>query len=180
MTNLLNYYKSIVVERLLRDCKYHTIMQVPCLKKITLNMGLGVKALDKKVLQRSLSDLCLISGQKPIVTKVRKSIANFKIRQGSAIGCKVTLRSARMWHFFEKFVSVVVPRIRDFRGFSRRSFDGKGNYNVGIKEHIIFPEIVYDTADYVYGMDISITTTAKFDKEGYLLLKYLNFPFQVF
>ncbi|MCR3755005.1 MAG: 50S ribosomal subunit protein L5 [Candidatus Westeberhardia cardiocondylae] len=177
MTTLLSYYRDVVVKKLLQDFKYISCMQVPSFKKITINMGLGLNAIDKKILREVISDISLISGQKPIVTKARRSISNFKIRKGFPVGCKTTLRGRRMWDFFEKFVYIVVPRIRDFRGFSVESFDGYGNYNIGVSEHIIFPEINYDTYRNSRGLDIAITTTARSNREGYALFKYLNFPF---
>jgi large subunit ribosomal protein L5 len=145
---------------------------------MTLNMGIGGAVNDKRMLEGAVSDMALISGQKPIVTKVRKSIAGFKIREGYPIGCKVTLRSERMWDFLERLISIAIPRIRDFRGFSPRSFDGRGNYSLGVKEQIIFPEIDYDKVDCVRGLDITITTTAGSDKEGHALLASFNFPFR--
>ncbi|WP_425619624.1 50S ribosomal protein L5 [Buchnera aphidicola] len=178
MTTFYNYYKSIVVHKLMLKKKYSSIMEVPKIEKITLNMGLGASASDKKTLDHAMSDLTIISGQKPIVTKARKSIANFKIRQGFFIGCKVTLRGQKKWDFFERLIVIAIPRIRDFRGLSNNSFDGKGNYSLGIKEQIIFPEIDYDKIDRVRGLDITITTTAKSDDEGRLLLSEFNFPFR--
>ncbi|MCR3756174.1 MAG: 50S ribosomal subunit protein L5 [Candidatus Westeberhardia cardiocondylae] len=176
--NSQSYYKSIVVNQLLKEFKYRSSMQVPNFEKITLNMGLGESASDKKLLNDAVSDLSLISGQKPIFTKVRKSVSNFKIRKGFPIGCKVTLRSKRMWEFFDRLIFIAIPRIRDFRGFSSKSFDGYGNYNIGVCEQIIFPEIRYDKVGCIRGMDIAITTTAKSNREGYFLLKLLNFPFR--
>jgi len=153
-------------------------MEVPKIYKITLNMGVGSSISDKKALDYALSDLKAISGQKPITTKARKSISGFKIRQGYPIGCKVTLRGQRKWDFFERLIVIAIPRIRDFRGLSIRSFDGRGNYSLGIKEQIIFPEIDYDKIDRVRGLDVTITTTAKSNHEGHLLLSSFNFPFR--
>lgn len=175
---LHDYYKNEVVKKLMDKCGYSSIMQVPRIEKIVLNMGVGSALSDKKLLDNAVSDLTAISGQKPIITKVRKSIAGFKIRQGYPIGCKVTLRGKRMWHFFERLINIAVPRIRDFRGLSSTSFDGYGNYSMGIKEQIIFPEIDYDKVDKLRGLDVTITTTAKSDYEGRLLLSEFNFPFR--
>ncbi len=157
---------------------YHSIMQVPRIEKITLNTGVGNAVTDKKFLDSAITDLTVISGQKPIVTKAKKSISGFKIRQGYPIGCKVTMRSKRMWEFFERLIFVAIPRIRDFRGFSEKSFDGRGNYSMGIREQIIFPEVHYDKIDSIRGLDITITTTARFDDEGRALLTAFNFPFR--
>ncbi|WP_343192095.1 50S ribosomal protein L5 [Buchnera aphidicola (Formosaphis micheliae)] len=178
MSRLYDYYKSTVIKTLKSKCNYKTIMQVPQIEKITLNIGIGVAVSDKKVLDRALSDLSLISGQKPIITKAKKSISSFKIRQGYPIGCKVTLRGKRKWDFLDRLISIVIPRIRDFRGLSKKSFDGQGNYNIGIREQIIFPEIDYDKIDKIRGLNISITTTAHSDQEGYLLLSSFHFPFR--
>jgi large subunit ribosomal protein L5 len=153
-------------------------MQVPQIEKITLNMGVGEALADKKILENAVRDLESISGQKPLVTKARKSVAGFKIREGYPIGCKVTLRGERMWDFLERLVSIAMPRIRDFRGVSAKSFDGRGNYSMGVREQIIFPEIDYDKVDRVRGMDITITTSAKTDDEGRALLEAFNFPFK--
>ena len=153
-------------------------MQVPQIEKITLNMGVGEALADKKILENAVADLEAISGQKPLVTKARKSVAGFKIREGYPIGCKVTLRGERMWDFLERLVSIAMPRIRDFRGVSAKSFDGRGNYSMGVREQIIFPEIDYDKVDRVRGMDITITTSAKTDDEGRALLEAFNFPFK--
>ncbi len=157
---------------------YNSVMQVPRVEKITLNMGVGEAIADKKLLDNAAADLAAISGQKPLITKARKSVAGFKIRQGYPIGCKVTLRGERMWEFFERLISIAVPRIRDFRGLSAKSFDGRGNYSMGVREQIIFPEIDYDKVDRVRGLDITITTTAKSDDEGRALLAAFNFPFR--
>lgn len=179
MQTLYELYKSKIVKILIEKFKYKSVMQVPDIEKITLNMGIGKANHDKKFLEKAMQDLILISGQKPFITKSRKSIAGFKIRQGYPIGCKVTLRGKRKWDFLNRLITVVIPRIRDFRGFSKKSFDGKGNYNMGISEQIIFPEINYDTIDQVRGLDISITTTAKSDVEGFTLLSSFHFPFQL-
>ncbi|MGK2896891.1 MAG: 50S ribosomal protein L5 [Candidatus Makana argininalis] len=171
------YYKKKVIYILINKFKYSSVMQVPNIKKITINMGIGRAYNNKKLLNKYINDLTLISGQKPIITQARKSISSFKIRKGNSIGCKVTLRSKRMWDFLERFINIAVPRIRDFRGFSLKSFDGRGNYNIGLSEQIIFPEIKYDKTDNIKGLDISITTTALSDNEGYELLSCLNIPF---
>lgn len=176
MAKLHNFYKDTVVQELKEKFEYQSVMQVPRITKITLNMGLGEALADKKILEHAVSDMTAISGQKPIITKARKSVAGFKIRDGYPIGCKVTLRGERMWEFLERFISIAVPRIRDFRGLNPKSFDGHGNYSVGIKEQIIFPEIDYDKVDKVRGMDITITTTANTNDEGRALLSAFNFP----
>ncbi|CAL4324007.1 50S ribosomal protein L5 [Buchnera aphidicola] len=178
MSELYSYYKSHVVKKMMLDFKYTSIMQVPRINKITLNMGLGKSTHDKKVLDFAISDLSLISGQKPYITKARKSISGFKIREGYPIGCKVTLRGLRKWDFLKRLISIVIPRIRDFRGFSKKSFDGRGNYSMGIKEQIIFPEINYDIIDKIRGLDITITTSSCSNKEGIALLSAFNFPFR--
>ena len=153
-------------------------MAAPKITKVTINMGIGEAINDKKLLERALEDLSLISGQKPFITKARKSVANFKIRDGMPIGCKVTLRGDRMYEFLQRLLGIAIPRERDFRGLDVRSFDGRGNYSIGIKEHIVFPEIDYDTVDQLRGMDISITTSASDDKEGETLLRAMKFPFK--
>lgn len=163
---------------MMEEHKYKSVMEVPRIEKITINMGLGEALGDKKVLEHAVSDMAAISGQKPVVTVARKSIAGFKIRDGYPIGAKVTLRRARMYEFLDRLVAVSIPRIRDFRGINPRSFDGRGNYSLGVKEQIIFPEIDYDKIDAVRGMDITITTTAKTDAEALSLLKKFNFPFR--
>lgn len=178
MTNLYNFYKNHVVGNMMQILQYQSIMQVPNIVKITINMGIGRAVLNKNFLEKSIEDLIAISGQKPMLTKARKSIANFKIRQGQIIGCKVTLRGSRMWEFLEKLISISIPRIRDFRGLSKKSFDGRGNYSIGIREQIIFPEINYEKIDSIRGMDITITTSAVSDKESYILLNALRFPFR--
>ena len=157
---------------------YKTIMQVPRIEKITLNMGVGEAVADKKVLENAARDMTAIAGQKPLITKVRKSVAGFHIREGYPIGCKVTLRGERMWEFLERLIVIAIPRIRDFRGLSAKSFDGRGNYSMGVREQIIFPEIDFDKVDAVRGLDITITTTAKTDEEGRALLEAFNFPFR--
>ena len=178
MAKLHDYYRDQVVNELKNKFGYKSVMQVPRIEKITLNMGVGEALTDKKLLDNAVADLAAISGQKPLVTKARKSVAGFKIRQGYPIGCKVTLRGERMWEFFERLITIAVPRIRDFRGLSAKSFEGRGNYSMGVREQIIFPEIDYDKVDRVRGLDITITTTAKNDEEGQALLAAFNFPFR--
>lgn len=178
MDTLYNYYRNNVIQNLMQKFKYKSVMQVPKISKITINMGLGHFVGNKKILEKSIKDLMLISGQKPIVTKARKSISSFKIRQGQSIGCKVTLRRFRMWDFLERFIYIAMPRIRDFRGLSIKSFDGRGNYSIGVREQIIFPEIDYDTVDDARGMDVTITTNFISDKEAHALLTALHFPFR--
>ncbi|WP_075432436.1 50S ribosomal protein L5 [Buchnera aphidicola] len=178
MARLKSYYIINVIPMLMEKFHYTTVMEVPQIKKITLNMGLGKSIADKKVLNNAINDLMLISGQKPIVTLAKKSIANFKIRQGYPIGCKVTLRGNRKWDFFDKLITIAIPRIRDFRGMPLRSFDGRGNYSLGIREQIIFPEINYDKIDNIRGMDITLTMKARSDIEGRALLSAFNFPFR--
>jgi large subunit ribosomal protein L5 len=176
MTRLVEHYRKQVVPELMKKFGYTNPMQVPRITKITLNMGVGEAMADKKVIENAVSDMQKISGQKPLITLARKSIANFKVRENWPIGCKVTLRRAHMYEFLDRFISIAVPRIRDFRGLSARSFDGQGNYSLGIKEQIIFPEIDFDKVDAVRGMDITITTTAKTDEEARALLAAFNFP----
>ncbi|WP_392566410.1 50S ribosomal protein L5 [Utexia brackfieldae] len=178
MAKLHDYYNAQVVNKLKEQFSYKSVMQVPRIEKITLNMGVGEAITDKKLLDNAVADLTAISGQKPLVTKARKSVAGFKIRQGYPIGCKVTLRGERMWEFFERLVYIALPRTRDFRGLSAKSFDGRGNYSMGVREQIIFPEIDYDKVDRVRGLDITITTTAQSDEEGRALLSAFNFPFR--
>ena len=178
MAKLHDYYRDQVVNELKAKFNYSSVMQVPRIEKITLNMGVGEALTDKKLLDNAVADLTAISGQKPLITKARKSVAGFKIRQGYPIGCKVTLRGERMWEFFERLIHIAVPRVRDFRGLSAKSFDGRGNYSMGVREQIIFPEIDYDKVDRVRGLDITITTTAKTDEEGQALLAAFNFPFR--
>jgi large subunit ribosomal protein L5 len=175
---LSKYYKDKVVPDLMQKFGYKTVMQVPRLRKITVNMGVGETTTDKKILDNAVADMTKIAGQKPVVTKSRKSIANFKIRANFPVGCMVTLRGARMYEFFDRLVNIAMPRIRDFRGVSNRAFDGRGNYNLGFKEQIIFPEIDYDKIDTLRGMNIAITTTAKTDDEARALLSAFRFPFK--
>ena len=178
MIQLKEHYKKVVIPELKESLGLKPYMAVPKITKITLNMGVGEANQDKKVLEKAVEDLTLISGQKPQITKTRKSVASFKIRDGVPIGCKTTLRKDRMYDFIQRLLGIAIPRERDFRGLDIKSFDGKGNYSIGIKEHIIFPEIDYDKIDKIRGMDISITTSAKTDKEGILLLKAMKFPFK--
>ncbi|HET6396372.1 MAG TPA: 50S ribosomal protein L5 [Pseudoxanthomonas sp.] len=177
-TRLEKIYKEEVVPALMKKFGYTNPMEVPKLVKITLNMGVGEAASNKKVLENAVADLAKISGQKPVTTKARVSVASFKIRDGWPIGCKVTLRRAQMFEFLDRLVSVALPRVRDFRGVSGRSFDGRGNFNMGVKEQIIFPEIDFDAVDAIRGMDIAITTTAKTDAEAKALLEAFKFPFR--
>ena len=172
------YYREKVVPELMQKFGYKTVMQVPRIKKITLNMGVGETTTDKKVLDNAVVDMTRIAGQKPVVTKSRKSIANFKVRANFPVGCMVTLRRARMYEFLDRLVNIAIPRIRDFRGVSNRAFDGRGNYSLGVKEQIIFPEIDYDKIDALRGMDIAIVTTAKSDDEARALLAAFRFPFK--
>ena len=178
MARLHEIYKEQIVPELTKRFNYQSPMQVPRLKKITLNMGVGEAVADKKVLQSAIEDLQKISGQKPIVTLARKSIAGFKIREGMPIGCKVTLRRERMYEFLDRLITVAIPRIRDFRGVSGKSFDGRGNYTMGVREQIIFPEIDYDKIDSIRGLDITITTSAASDQEARALLEHFKFPFR--
>ncbi|MCD6039448.1 MAG: rplE [Gammaproteobacteria bacterium] len=178
MARLIDYYKKNVVEKLKTQFGFKSVMQVPRIKKITLNMGLGEAMDDKKVITAAMSDLEKITGQKPVVTLARKSIAGFKIREGWPIGCKVTLRGKRMYEFLDRLITIALPRVRDFRGLSARSFDGRGNYSLGFKEQIVFPEIDYDKIDMLRGLDITITTSAASDKEAYALLQAFSFPFK--
>ena len=178
MAKLHDYYKSDVVNELSKQFGYKTIMQIPRIEKITLNMGVGEAIADKKLLENAAADMAAISGQKPLITKARKSVAGFKIREGYPIGCKVTLRGERMWEFLERLICISVPRIRDFRGLNAKAFDGRGNYSMGVREQIIFPEIDYDKVDRVRGLDITITTSANTDEEGRALLAAFNFPFR--
>ena len=178
MAKLHDYYKEQVVNKLVEQFSYKSVMQVPRVEKITLNMGVGEAITDKKLLDNAAADLAAISGQKPLITKARNSVAGFKIRQGYPIGCKVTLRGERMWEFLERLISIAVPRVRDFRGLNPKSYDGRGNYSMGVREQIIFPEIDYDKVDRVRGLDITITTSAQSDEEGRALLAAFNFPFR--
>jgi large subunit ribosomal protein L5 len=177
-TRLEKHYKDVVVPKLTERFGYKNPMQVPRLTKITLNMGVGEAAANKKVLENALDDMTKISGQKPVATKARVSVATFKIRDGWPIGCKVTLRRAQMFEFLDRLITIALPRVRDFRGVSGRAFDGRGNFNFGIKEQIIFPEINFDAIDALRGMDIAITTTAKSDAEAKALLEGFSFPFR--
>lgn len=178
MARLQQFYRETVIKQLTEQFGYKSAMQVPRISKITLNMGVGEAVADKKVLDHAVEDMTKIAGQKPIMTKARKSVANFKIREEYPIGVKVTLRRERMYEFLDRMVNVAFPRIRDFRGFSAKSFDGRGNYSLGIKEQIIFPEIDYDKVDQLRGMDITITTTAETDDEARALLNAFSFPFR--
>ena len=178
MSRLQTYYQETVVPELKKQFKYENIMEVPKITKITLNMGVGEAVADKKVMERAVGDMTAIAGQKPIVNLARKSVATFKIRDGWPVGCKVTLRRERMYEFMDRLVNVSIPRIRDFRGLNRKSFDGRGNFSMGVKEQIMFPEIDYDKIDAIRGMDITITTNAKTDDEARALLKAFNFPFR--
>ena len=178
MARLQDYYKETVVQELTKKFGYKTKMEVPRITKITLNMGVGEAVADKKILEAAVGDMTKIAGQKPVITKARKSIAGFKIRDGYPIGCMVTLRGPRMFEFLDRLVTVALPRVRDFRGISGKGFDGRGNYNMGVKEQIIFPEIEYDKIDALRGMNISVTTTAKTDDEARALLAAFKFPFK--
>ncbi len=178
MARLQEFYKEKVVPSLRDQFGYKSIMEVPRITKITLNMGVGEAVGDKKILDNAVGDMTKIAGQKPVVTKARKAIAGFKIREGYPIGCMVTLRGTRMFEFLDRFITIAMPRVRDFRGISGKGFDGRGNYNVGVKEQIIFPEIEYDKIDALRGMNISITTTAKTDAEAKALLAAFKFPFK--
>ena len=178
MARLQEFYRETVVPKLVEQFGYKSVMEVPRIKKITLNMGVGEAVADKKVMDHAVSDMQKIAGQKPVVTKSKKSIAGFKIRENYPVGCMVTLRRAHMYEFLDRLVTVAMPRIRDFRGISGKSFDGRGNYNMGVREQIIFPEIEYDKIDALRGMNISITTTAKNDEEAKALLAAFKFPFK--
>lgn len=178
MNTLQKLYKENLIAQLQKDLNCSSVMQVPRITKIVLNMGVGEALADKKILTHAIDDMTRISGQKPISTIARTSIAGFKIREGMPIGCKVTLRRDRMYDFLQRLIAIAIPRIRDFRGFSIKAFDGRGNYSLGIKEQIVFPEIEYDKIDTIRGMDITIATTAKTNKEGIALLKAFGFPFR--
>jgi large subunit ribosomal protein L5 len=178
MARLQGHYRETVVKQLMETFGYKSVMQVPRIEKIVLNMGVGEAVADKKIMDHAVGDMQKISGQKPLVTKARQSIAVFKIRDGYPVGCKVTLRRQRMYEFLDRLVSISIPRIRDFRGISARSFDGRGNFNMGVKEQIIFPEIEYDKIDAIRGMNITISTTAKTDAEARALLAAFKFPFR--
>ena len=178
MARLQDHYKKQVIPALIEKFGYKSVMQVPRIEKITLNMGVGEATGDKKILQNAVGDMVQIAGQRPVVTLARKSVAGFKIREGWPIGCKVTLRAERMYEFLDRLVNIAIPRIRDFRGLNPKSFDGRGNYSMGVKEQIIFPEVEYDKIDALRGMDITITTSAGSDEEGKALLEGFNFPFK--
>ncbi|SDX30482.1 50S ribosomal protein L5 [Marinobacter mobilis] len=178
MLNMKEQYTKEVVPALQNEFGYKNVMQVPRIEKITLNMGVGEAVGDKKLIENAVADLEALTGQKVVVTKARKSVAGFKIREGWPIGCKVTLRGERMWDFFDRLVHIAIPRVRDFRGLNPKSFDGRGNYSMGVREQIIFPEIEYDKVDKIRGLDITITTTAGTDDEGRELLKAFGFPFK--
>lgn len=178
MARLQEYYRDTVVKQLMQQFGYKSMMEVPRIRKITLNMGVGEAVADKKIMDNAVGDMQKIAGQKPVVTKAKKSIATFKVRDGYPVGCMVTLRRTRMYEFLDRLVSVAIPRIRDFRGISGKAFDGRGNYNMGVKEQIIFPEIEYDKIDALRGMNITITTTAKTDAEAKALLAAFKFPFK--
>ena len=178
MARLREFYKETVVPELMKKFNYKSVMEVPRIEKITLNMGVGEAVADKKVMEHAVSDMQKIAGQKPVVTVARKSIAGFKIRDNYPIGCKVTLRRDRMFEFLDRLISISLPRVRDFRGLSPKSFDGRGNYNMGVREQIIFPEIEYDKIDALRGLNITITTTAKTDEEARALLSLFKFPFK--
>lgn len=178
MARLQEYYQKTVVPELIKQFQYKSVMEVPRIEKITINMGVGEALADKKIMDNAVSDLQKIAGQKPVVTTARKSIANFKVRKGYPVGCKVTLRHARMFEFLDRLVSIAIPRIRDFRGVSARAFDGRGSYSLGVKEQIIFPEIEYDKIDALRGMNITITTSARTDDEAKALLSAFKFPFK--
>ena len=178
MTRLQDLYRDSVAPKLKEKFGYVSVMQIPRVVKITLNMGVGGAVADKKILEGAVNDMRLISGQQPVVTKARKSVAGFKIREGWSIGCKVTLRRDRMYEFLDRLINVAIPRIRDFRGLSARGFDGRGNFNMGIREQIVFPEIDYDKIDSIRGLDVVITTTARTDEEGRALLAAFSFPFR--
>jgi large subunit ribosomal protein L5 len=178
MTRLQQYYRESIVPQLVNQFGYKSAMEVPRIEKIVLNMGVGEAVADKKVMDHAVGDMTKIAGQKPIVTKARKAIAGFKIRQGYPVGCTVTLRRAQMYEFLDRFVSIALPRVRDFRGISPRGFDGRGNFNMGIKEQIIFPEIDYDKVDALRGLNVTFTTSAKTDDEAKALLMAFRFPFR--
>lgn len=176
MTRLKEFYKSEVIDLMMKRFSYASVMEVPKIVKVTLNMGVGEAVGDKKIMNSAVDDMTLISGQKPIVTKAKKSLAGFKIREGWPIGCKVTLRKARMYEFLDRLINITLPRVRDFRGLNPKSFDGTGNYSMGIQEQIVFPEIDFDKTDGIRGLDICITTSAKTDAEAKALLEAFNFP----
>ncbi len=178
MARLKDTYSETVTKKLMEQFGYKNVMEIPRLTKITLNMGVGEAIADRKVMEHAVGDMTKIAGQKPIVIKARKSVAGFKLREGWPVGCKVTLRREMMYEFLDRLINVAIPRVRDFRGMNPKSFDGRGNYNMGVKEQIIFPEIDYDKIDTLRGMDITFTTTANTDEEGHALLAAFNFPFR--
>ena len=178
MARLQQFYRDTIVPQLKEQLQLSNVMEVPRITKITLNMGVGEAVADRKVIDAAAGDLAKITGQKPLICKAKKAVATFKVREGLPIGCKVTLRGARMYEFLDRLISVALPRVRDFRGISPRGFDGRGNYSMGVKEQIIFPEIQYDTVDQLRGMDITITTTARDNKHGRALLEAFSFPFR--
>jgi large subunit ribosomal protein L5 len=178
MARLKNFYSETVTRKLQEQFGYKNVMEIPRITKITLNMGVGEAIADRKVMEHAVGDMTKIAGQKPIIIKARKSVAGFKLREGWPVGCKVTLRSEQMYEFLDRLISVAIPRIRDFRGMNSKSFDGRGNYNMGVREQIIFPEIDYDKIDTLRGLDITLTTTANTDEEGLALLAAFNFPFR--
>jgi large subunit ribosomal protein L5 len=178
MARLQTHYREKIVPELMKNLELDNAMQVPRITKITVNMGVGEAVADKKIIDNAAGDLAKITGQKALVTRARKSIASFKVRDGVPVGCKVTLRGARMYEFLDRLISIAIPRVRDFRGLSPRSFDGRGNYNLGVREQIIFPEIAYDQIDALRGMDITITTSARDDRAGRALLDAFSFPFR--
>ncbi|SEP06053.1 50S ribosomal protein L5 [Aquisalimonas asiatica] len=178
MVRLQEQYRNEVIGQLREQFNFRNVMEVPRITKVTVNMGLGEAVKDKKIVDNAMADMAALTGQKPTITYTRKSIAGFKIRDGWPIGCKVTLRRDIMWEFLDRFINVAAPRIRDFRGFSPKSFDGRGNYNLGVREQIIFPELEFDKVDKIRGMDITITTTAKTDEQGQALLEAFGFPFR--
>jgi large subunit ribosomal protein L5 len=176
MARLHDQYKDTIIKQLVEKFGYKSVMEVPRITKVTLNMGVGEATADRKMIDNAVADMTKIAGQKPVITKTRKSVASFKVRDGYPIGCKVTLRRDRMYEFLDRLISIAIPRIRDFRGLNSRSFDGRGNYSMGVREQIIFPEIEYDKIDAIRGMDITITTTAKTDEEARALLEAFNLP----
>jgi len=178
MVRLQQIYRETIIPKLVEKFQYSSVMQVPKIDKITLNMGVGDALGNKKVLENAAADMAKIAGQKPVITKARRSVASFKIRDGYPIGCKVTLRREHMYEFLDRLINIAIPRVRDFRGLNPKSFDGRGNYSMGVKEQIIFPEIDYDQVDALRGMDITISTTAPSDDEGRALLEAFNFPFK--
>jgi large subunit ribosomal protein L5 len=178
MARLQEYYRETVVKQLQEQFGYKNVMEIPRLSKISINMGVGEAVGDRKLIDNAVADMTKIAGQKPVVTLARKSVASFKLREGWPVGCRVTLRRERMFEFLDRLINIAIPRTRDFRGMNPRSFDGRGNYNMGVREQIIFPEIDYDKIDTLRGLDITFTTTAKTDQEGRALLAAFNFPFR--